>query len=126
MSGVSSGLHTKGGESAYVQYVRYVEKTSSAVQAAMTEGTVEHFAQGYQDYLQNPLQVYISTSFPPTIVLTSAQPLMDNLQSITYQTFEQDPVKYRNYEEVCVICYGATVYSDMKFAGRVSRIDGLA
>jgi len=26
---------------------------------------------------------------------------MDNLQSITYQTFEQDPVKYRNYEEVC-------------------------
>ncbi|KAG1771016.1 PRMT5-domain-containing protein [Suillus occidentalis] len=82
MSGVSSGLHTKGGESAYAQYVRHVEKTSSAVQAAMTAGTVEHFAQGYQDYLQNPLQ-----------------PLMDNLQSITYQTFEQDPVKYRNYEE---------------------------
>lgn len=25
---------------------------------------------------------------------------MDNLQSVTYQTFEQDPVKYRNYEEV--------------------------
>ena len=25
---------------------------------------------------------------------------MDNLQSMTYQTFEQDPVKYRNYEEV--------------------------
>lgn len=25
---------------------------------------------------------------------------MDNLQSATYQTFEQDPVKYRNYEEV--------------------------
>ncbi len=24
---------------------------------------------------------------------------MDNLQSTTYQTFEQDPVKYRNYEE---------------------------
>ena len=25
---------------------------------------------------------------------------MDNLQGITYQTFEQDPVKYQNYEEV--------------------------
>jgi hypothetical protein len=25
---------------------------------------------------------------------------MDNLQSITYQTFEQDPVKYQSYEEV--------------------------
>jgi hypothetical protein len=24
---------------------------------------------------------------------------MDNLQSITYDTFEQDPVKYKNYEE---------------------------
>jgi protein arginine N-methyltransferase 5 len=24
---------------------------------------------------------------------------MDNLQSVTYQTFEQDPIKYRNYEE---------------------------
>ena len=27
------------------------------------------------------------------------QPLADNLQSTTYQTFEQDPVKYNNYEE---------------------------
>lgn len=25
---------------------------------------------------------------------------MDNLQSVTYQTFEQDPVKYYHYEEV--------------------------
>ncbi|KAF7374956.1 Protein arginine N-methyltransferase [Mycena sanguinolenta] len=56
--------------------------TASIFQAAMTSGTVENFAQGYQDYLQAPLQ-----------------PLMDNLQSVTYQTFEQDPVKYHNYEE---------------------------
>ena len=27
------------------------------------------------------------------------QPLADDLQSMTYQTFEQDPVKYANYEE---------------------------
>lgn len=27
---------------------------------------------------------------------------MDNLQSVTYQTFEQDPVKYRQYEEVII------------------------
>lgn len=37
-----------------------------------------------------------------TVTKTSTQPLMDNLQSITYQTFEQDPVKYHNYEEVRV------------------------
>ncbi|KAF8557423.1 PRMT5-domain-containing protein [Imleria badia] len=82
LSGVDSGVHTMGGESAYSQYVKHLEKSSPVAQAAKTEGSVEHFAQGYQDYLQNPLQ-----------------PLMDNLQSITYQTFEQDPVKYHNYEE---------------------------
>ncbi|KAI6096493.1 PRMT5-domain-containing protein [Pisolithus croceorrhizus] len=82
LSGVRSGLHAKGGEPAYAQYVKYLEKSSPSVQATRTQGTVENFGQGYQDYLQNPLQ-----------------PLMDNLQSITYQTFEQDPVKYHNYEE---------------------------
>lgn len=39
------------------------------------------------------------------VVTTCTQPLMDNLQSITYQTFEQDPVKYHNYEEVRVFCH---------------------
>uniref|UniRef100_A0A8H8CMM8 Protein arginine N-methyltransferase n=1 Tax=Psilocybe cubensis TaxID=181762 RepID=A0A8H8CMM8_PSICU len=82
LSEVSEGRHTRGGENAYSQYVRHLEKTSPAVQAAKKAGTVENFAQGYQDYLQAPLQ-----------------PLMDNLPSITYQTFEQDPVKYRQYEE---------------------------
>ncbi|KAJ7104203.1 PRMT5-domain-containing protein [Mycena belliarum] len=82
LSGANLGLHSMGGELAYSQYLRHLEKTSPTVQAALTSGTVENFAQGYQDYLQAPLQ-----------------PLMDNLQSVTYQTFEQDPVKYRNYEE---------------------------
>ncbi|KIM52704.1 hypothetical protein SCLCIDRAFT_1223516 [Scleroderma citrinum Foug A] len=57
LSGVRSGLHASSGESAYAQYLGHLEKSSPPVQAARTEGTVEHFAQGYQDYLQNPLQV---------------------------------------------------------------------
>ncbi|EIN04806.1 PRMT5-domain-containing protein [Punctularia strigosozonata HHB-11173 SS5] len=77
-----AGAHARGGEGAYLQYVRHLEKTSPAIVAQNTPGTVEHYAYGYQDYLQSPLQ-----------------PLMDNLQSLTYQTFEKDPVKYRNYEE---------------------------
>ena len=76
-------MHERGGGAAYVQYVRHLERTSPVVRATETEGTVEHFAQGYQDYLQAPLQ-----------------PLMDNLQSATYETFERDPVKYHQYEEV--------------------------
>ncbi|KAI0956054.1 hypothetical protein AcV7_006562 [Taiwanofungus camphoratus] len=82
LSGTNSGRHKKGGEATYAQYIRHLEKTSPSFRAVQTAGTVENFAQGYQDYLQAPLQ-----------------PLMDNLQSVTYQTFEQDPVKYRQYEE---------------------------
>jgi len=44
------------------------------------------FASGYADYLQAPLQ-----------------PLMDDLGSATYDVFERDPVKYRQYEEVGLI-----------------------
>ena len=84
LAGVGDGHHSKGGEAAYSQYVRHLEKTSAAVLATKQPGTVENFAQGYQDFLQAPLQ-----------------PLMDNLPSVTYQTFEQDPVKYAEYEEVC-------------------------
>lgn len=42
---------------------------------------IERFGQGYQDYLQSPLQ-----------------PLTDNLESITYEVFEKDPIKYEWYE----------------------------
>ena len=42
----------------------------------------EAFESPYYDYLQSPLQ-----------------PLMDNLESQTYEVFEKDPVKYKNYQE---------------------------
>ncbi|EDV21786.1 uncharacterized protein TRIADDRAFT_59862 [Trichoplax adhaerens] len=42
----------------------------------------QKFVRGYGDYLQWPLQ-----------------PLMDNLDSQTYEVFEKDPVKYARYEE---------------------------
>jgi protein arginine N-methyltransferase 5 len=42
---------------------------------------LEQFGAGYQDYLQAPLQ-----------------PLADNLESITYEVFEKDPIKYEWYE----------------------------
>ncbi|EWC45687.1 hypothetical protein DRE_05248 [Drechslerella stenobrocha 248] len=40
------------------------------------------FGAGYQDFLQSPLQ-----------------PLADNLESMTYEVFEKDPVKYDQYEK---------------------------
>lgn len=82
VSGTDKGLHKTGGHTAYQQYIRYLEKTSPYVVASETPGSVESFATGYWDFLQAPLQ-----------------PLMDNLQSSTYEVFERDPVKYSKYEE---------------------------
>ena len=41
----------------------------------------DRFESPYYDFLQAPLQ-----------------PLMDNLESETYETFEKDPIKYEQYE----------------------------
>ncbi|KAG8933251.1 methyltransferase protein [Tulasnella sp. 418] len=82
LSGTADGLHKTGGESAYHQYLRYLERSSPSVIALDNELSVENFASGYWDYLQAPLQ-----------------PLMDNLQMTTYEVFERDPVKYQKYEQ---------------------------
>lgn len=63
LSGTKAKKHARGGEVAYIQYVKHLEKTSSFVKAATTAGTVENFAQGYQDYLQAPLQVWWRLAF---------------------------------------------------------------
>lgn len=56
----------------YVQYMHFLYGKREAVSA---------FETPYLDYLQAPLQ-----------------PLMDNLESQTYETFEQDAFKYDQYE----------------------------
>ncbi|KAL9635748.1 MAG: hypothetical protein Q9164_003265 [Protoblastenia rupestris] len=61
---------------AHLGYLRWFQVN----QPPKTE--MEALTVGYLDYLQAPLQ-----------------PLTDNLESITYEVFEQDPVKYDLYEE---------------------------
>ncbi|RKP11211.1 protein arginine N-methyltransferase 5 [Thamnocephalis sphaerospora] len=73
---VRAGTHPGAKLEHYQQYVRHLARTQPPPNAC------EAFAVGYQDYLQAPLQ-----------------PLMDNLESATYQVFEQDPVKYAQYEK---------------------------
>jgi len=58
----------------HLNYLRYLQRR----QPSRTE--LERFGAGYQDYLQAPLQ-----------------PLTDNLESITYEVFERDPIKYDQY-----------------------------
>lgn len=57
----------------------------SPLQNCQIDGPVERFARGYEDYLQCPLQ-----------------PLMDNLESQTYEIFEKDPIKYTQYQAAIV------------------------
>jgi len=64
------------GPSIYQQYITWLWRQSSP----LTD--LQRFERPYWDYLQSPLQ-----------------PLMDNLESQTYETFEKDPIKYQKYEE---------------------------
>ncbi|KAG9944096.1 protein arginine N-methyltransferase HSL7, partial [Aureobasidium melanogenum] len=59
----------------HLSYVRHLQRTQPP------RPIIDRFAAGYQDYLQSPLQ-----------------PLTDNLESITYEVFEKDPIKYEWYE----------------------------
>ncbi|CAI9715887.1 protein arginine N-methyltransferase 5-like [Octopus vulgaris] len=68
--------HTDKGITSYVQYLDHLWQNRP------TPDALSQFAKGYEDYLQCPLQ-----------------PLMDNLESLTYEVFEKDPVKYTQYKE---------------------------
>ncbi|KAI9885696.1 MAG: NAD(+) kinase [Watsoniomyces obsoletus] len=59
----------------HLSYIRYLQRNQPGL------SIIERFASGYQDYLQAPLQ-----------------PLTENLESVTYEVFEKDPVKYEWYE----------------------------
>ncbi|BDD62772.1 hypothetical protein MAP00_007734 [Monascus purpureus] len=59
----------------HLSYMRNLQQRQSSRNA------IERFGMGYQDYLQAPLQ-----------------PLTVNLESITYEVFEKDPIKYEWYE----------------------------
>nr|CAB3265173.1 protein arginine N-methyltransferase 5-like [Phallusia mammillata] len=78
---VTGGNEHDSGLRVYQQYVNHLFSSHPPL------GQYEAFAQGYEDYLQAPLQ-----------------PLMDNLESATYETFEKDPIKYQMYEEAIYKC----------------------
>ncbi|CAM9392438.1 unnamed protein product, partial [Scytosiphon promiscuus] len=68
--------------SGYLPYLQYLEHLRTRMPAPKEH---ENFEAPYLDYLQAPLQ-----------------PLMDNLESQTYEAFEKDPVKYKQYESAIV------------------------
>ncbi|KAI0395678.1 protein arginine N-methyltransferase [Xylariaceae sp. FL0594] len=67
---------TAKGHNSYLEYLRYIERQQQPY-SDLELDTLTNF----QDWLQSPLQ-----------------PLSDNLESMTYEVFEGDPVKYNQYE----------------------------
>jgi len=61
----------------YQQYIHHILQISDSENM----DSLQQYVRGYEDYLQCPLQ-----------------PLMDNLESMTYEVFEKDPIKYQEYE----------------------------
>ncbi|WFD30613.1 type II protein arginine methyltransferase [Malassezia sp. CBS 17886] len=98
--------HTRGGASAYLQYVRHLDETRPPPRA------IDAYAGGYDDFLQAPLQ-----------------PMADNLSAHTYTVFESDPVKYALYEEALfqalaqLTVPGVTVRVWVVGAGRGALVD---
>ena len=73
---ITGHCRSSKGYLSYAQYLAHMYKTSPP------KSVIENFAAGYEDTLQCPLQ-----------------PLMDNLESQTYETFERDPTKYELYHQ---------------------------
>jgi len=76
LQGLPEGESGEGETSKYLHYIARLFQSQPALTAQ------EQFELPYHDYLQAPLQ-----------------PLQDDLESQTYETFEKDPVKYVRYEE---------------------------
>lgn len=64
----------------HLRYLRHLQQTQPP------RAPIERFGQGYQDFMQSPLQ-----------------PLSDNLESVTYEVFEKDPIKYDWYERAIAL-----------------------
>jgi type II protein arginine methyltransferase len=74
----------KGNSEEYLtKYINYIDDFYNQVPVSRIENELKSF----YDCLQRPLQ-----------------PLMDNLESQTYEVFESDPVKYDLYEQAITKC----------------------
>ncbi|KAK3086104.1 hypothetical protein FSP39_013632 [Pinctada imbricata] len=88
--------HPDKGIHSYQQYIDHLWQTQ------LPADPITQFAKGYEDYLQSPLQ-----------------PLMDNLESQTYEVFEKDPVKYSQYQKAVYLALLDKIKSEEKHTKEV-------
>lgn len=94
-----SQIQARNNKETHASYMRYLQRNQPA------KPPMERFGAGYQDYLQSPLQ-----------------PLADNLESITYEVFEKDPVKYEWYERAIAAALKDWVAQDKPGSGPQGKI----
>ena len=70
---------------AYLQYLRHLRSRPEVISTLDTQES--EMEASYLDQLQSPLQ-----------------PLADDLEFCTYETFEKDPIKYANYQRAVECC----------------------
>ncbi|TPX34482.1 hypothetical protein SmJEL517_g02820 [Synchytrium microbalum] len=107
-------IHPEGGLQAYQLYLNHLNRSMPQL------GIVDQFAKGYHEYdhyydyfydcddVDDNVSYLVSHFFGPdfgpdylfvrSYLQSPLQPLMDNLESSTYAVFEQDPIKYKEYE----------------------------
>mmetsp|Transcript_56820 Transcript_56820/g.122866 ORF Transcript_56820/g.122866 Transcript_56820/m.122866 type:complete len:611 (+) Transcript_56820:71-1903(+) len=83
LQGLGDGGQDGDGDTS--KYLHYIARLFQSREASTAQ---EQFELPYHDYLQAPLQ-----------------PLQDDLESQTYETFEKDPVKYVRYEDAIFQCF---------------------
>ncbi|KAH7040657.1 protein arginine N-methyltransferase [Microdochium trichocladiopsis] len=76
----AKGENKQSGQNAHSAYLQHLQRQQEPF-GYLEQPNLTNF----QDWLQSPLQ-----------------PLSDNLESVTYEVFEGDPVKYHQYEMACV------------------------
>lgn len=91
--------YSQRSQETHVAYLRHLQRTQPS------KPPMERFGAGYQDYLQSPLQ-----------------PLTDNLESITYEVFEKDPVKYEWYERAIAAALEDWAAGDLPGSGPQGRV----
>lgn len=90
-----TGANRYHGVTLYRVYLDYIWK-----KGFQTISPLQRYGKGYEDYLQIPLQ-----------------PLMDNLESGTYEVFEKDPVKYCKYQDA--------IFAALKHKAKLIKEEGL-
>lgn len=94
LANTQAGVHSSGGAHAYAQYIRHLEKTSDFYKALEAPASVQSFAQGYQDYLQAPLQVIYSSDRIEELVERKSDSFAALILSRSWTIFNQQLTRH--------------------------------